>query len=200
MVKSSWLYSLRKEELTDICGALALDTKDTVEDMRKAVTTLIATPDSATDMKVKLMELKTMYATKTLHLPEGTGQVVSDTRKSQFRLERPWIKFANGPYATMAESGEERYQHSKNILDLHAQNTGGEGDLRRAWLDSNSTACNMRKLVIVLACAKEPTTNVLNTCRKSTCLIHHYYNFRAAGHALVAAHAIHDQPFHTLRP
>uniref|UniRef100_A0A1A9ZXF7 Uncharacterized protein n=1 Tax=Glossina pallidipes TaxID=7398 RepID=A0A1A9ZXF7_GLOPL len=95
MVKSSWLYSLRKEELSEICGAFDLDTKPTVEDMRKAVAALIATPDLAADMKVKLTELETRNAAKTLHLPEGTGRGVSPKRyvQEKYRAARPWSEF-----------------------------------------------------------------------------------------------------------
>uniref|UniRef100_A0A1B0C5G6 Retrotransposon gag domain-containing protein n=1 Tax=Glossina palpalis gambiensis TaxID=67801 RepID=A0A1B0C5G6_9MUSC len=72
MVKTSWLYSLRKEELSEICGSLDLATKGTVEDMRKAVAALIATPDLSTEMKAKLTEMEAKYAAKMLQLPECT--------------------------------------------------------------------------------------------------------------------------------
>uniref|UniRef100_A0A1A9ZQU6 CCHC-type domain-containing protein n=1 Tax=Glossina pallidipes TaxID=7398 RepID=A0A1A9ZQU6_GLOPL len=78
--------SLRNEELSEICGTLDLDTKGTVEEMRKAVTALITTPDLAADMKMKLTELETKYAAKTLHLPEGTGRSASPRRYAQEQM------------------------------------------------------------------------------------------------------------------
>ncbi|KAL9900350.1 uncharacterized protein ACN427_007608 isoform 1-T2 [Glossina fuscipes fuscipes] len=86
MVKTSWLYSLRKEELSEICGSLDLDTKGTVEDMRKAVTALIATPDLSTEQKAKLTELEAQYTPRTLQLPEGTVRGASPKRQAQERI------------------------------------------------------------------------------------------------------------------
>uniref|UniRef100_A0A1B0A3S9 Uncharacterized protein n=1 Tax=Glossina pallidipes TaxID=7398 RepID=A0A1B0A3S9_GLOPL len=50
MVKTS-LYNLRKEGLRKVCGALDLEAKGAVEDMRKAVTALLTTPDLAVEME-----------------------------------------------------------------------------------------------------------------------------------------------------
>uniref|UniRef100_A0A1A9ZYU7 Ubiquitin-like protease family profile domain-containing protein n=1 Tax=Glossina pallidipes TaxID=7398 RepID=A0A1A9ZYU7_GLOPL len=86
MVKSSWLYSLRKDELSDICGALDLDTKGTVEEMRKAAAALIATPDLAAEMRTKLAELEAKYTTKTLHLPTATERGTSPKRHFQEQM------------------------------------------------------------------------------------------------------------------
>uniref|UniRef100_A0A1B0BXI9 Retrotransposon gag domain-containing protein n=1 Tax=Glossina palpalis gambiensis TaxID=67801 RepID=A0A1B0BXI9_9MUSC len=66
------VISLRKEELSEICGSLDLDTKGTVEEIRKAMTALIATPDLSTELKAKLTELEAKYASRMLQLPEGT--------------------------------------------------------------------------------------------------------------------------------
>uniref|UniRef100_A0A1A9ZY68 Uncharacterized protein n=1 Tax=Glossina pallidipes TaxID=7398 RepID=A0A1A9ZY68_GLOPL len=78
IVQSSWLYSLRKEELSEIRGALDLDAKGTVEDMRKAVPAFIATSDLEADMKMKLTELEIKYAAKTLHLSEVLRRASKD--------------------------------------------------------------------------------------------------------------------------
>ncbi|KAL9888077.1 uncharacterized protein ACN2A1_010196 [Glossina fuscipes fuscipes] len=83
MVKTSWLYSLRKEELSEICGSLDLDNKGTVEEMRKAMTALIATPDLSTEMKAKLTEMEAKYAARMLQLPEGTMRGASPKRQAQ---------------------------------------------------------------------------------------------------------------------
>uniref|UniRef100_A0A1B0C6E1 Uncharacterized protein n=1 Tax=Glossina palpalis gambiensis TaxID=67801 RepID=A0A1B0C6E1_9MUSC len=83
MVKTSWLYSLRKEKLSEICGSLDLDTKGTVEDMRKAVTVLIATPDLSTEMNAKLTEMEAKYAPRMLQLPENTVRGASPKRQAQ---------------------------------------------------------------------------------------------------------------------
>uniref|UniRef100_A0A1A9VH02 Ubiquitin-like protease family profile domain-containing protein n=1 Tax=Glossina austeni TaxID=7395 RepID=A0A1A9VH02_GLOAU len=77
MVKSSWVYSLRKQELSDICVALDLDTKGTVEEMRKAVAALIATPDLSAEIRTRFAELEMKYATKTLHSPPVTERGTS---------------------------------------------------------------------------------------------------------------------------
>uniref|UniRef100_A0A1A9VIE2 CCHC-type domain-containing protein n=1 Tax=Glossina austeni TaxID=7395 RepID=A0A1A9VIE2_GLOAU len=77
---------LRKEELSEACGALDLNNKVTVDDMRKAVTALITTPDLAADMKVKLTELEMKYATKTLHLPPATERGTSRKRHFQEQI------------------------------------------------------------------------------------------------------------------
>uniref|UniRef100_A0A1B0AHD2 Uncharacterized protein n=1 Tax=Glossina pallidipes TaxID=7398 RepID=A0A1B0AHD2_GLOPL len=112
MVKSSWLYSLRKEELSEICGTLDLDTKGTVEEMRKAVAALITNPDLAADMKMKLTELETRYAAN--QKAQDEVQVLGDARKNKCRAARLWTEFANGQYATTAKvallssSGESR--------------------------------------------------------------------------------------------
>ncbi|KAL9875278.1 uncharacterized protein ACN427_013472 [Glossina fuscipes fuscipes] len=86
MVKTSWLYSLRKEELSEICGSLDLDTKGTVEEMRKAMTALIATPDLPTEQKAKLTELEAQYTPRMLQLPEGTVRGASPKRQAQERI------------------------------------------------------------------------------------------------------------------
>ncbi|KAL9904912.1 uncharacterized protein ACN2A1_005035 [Glossina fuscipes fuscipes] len=86
MVKTFWLYSLRKEELSEICGSLDLDTKGTVEEMRKAMTALIATADLTTEMKAKLTELETKYAPKMLQLSEGTVRGASPKRHAQEQI------------------------------------------------------------------------------------------------------------------
>uniref|UniRef100_A0A1B0B416 Uncharacterized protein n=1 Tax=Glossina palpalis gambiensis TaxID=67801 RepID=A0A1B0B416_9MUSC len=83
MVKTSWLYSLRKEELSEICGSLDLDTKGTVEEMRKATTAFITTPDLTTEMKAKLTEREVKYAPRMLQLPEGTVRGASPKRQAQ---------------------------------------------------------------------------------------------------------------------
>uniref|UniRef100_A0A1B0A951 Uncharacterized protein n=1 Tax=Glossina pallidipes TaxID=7398 RepID=A0A1B0A951_GLOPL len=72
--------------VSEICGTLDLDTKDTVEGMRKTVTAPITTPDLAAGMNVKLTELENRYAAKTLHLPEGTGRGASPTRYVQEQM------------------------------------------------------------------------------------------------------------------
>uniref|UniRef100_A0A1B0BW69 CCHC-type domain-containing protein n=1 Tax=Glossina palpalis gambiensis TaxID=67801 RepID=A0A1B0BW69_9MUSC len=84
--KTSWLHSLRKEELSEICGSLHLDTKGTLEDMRKAVTALIATPDLSTEQKAKLTELEAQYTPRMLQLPEGTMRGASPKRQAQERI------------------------------------------------------------------------------------------------------------------
>uniref|UniRef100_A0A1B0B454 CCHC-type domain-containing protein n=1 Tax=Glossina palpalis gambiensis TaxID=67801 RepID=A0A1B0B454_9MUSC len=86
MVKTFWLYSLRKEELSEICGSLDLDTEGTVEEMRKAMTALIATADLTTEMKAKLTELETKYAPKMLQLSEGTVRGASRKRHAQEQI------------------------------------------------------------------------------------------------------------------
>uniref|UniRef100_A0A1B0C3L4 FAS1 domain-containing protein n=1 Tax=Glossina palpalis gambiensis TaxID=67801 RepID=A0A1B0C3L4_9MUSC len=83
MVQTSWLCSLRKEELSDICGSLDLDTKGTVEEVRKAMTALIATPELTTELKAKLTELEAKYAPRMLQLPEGTVQGASPKCQAQ---------------------------------------------------------------------------------------------------------------------
>uniref|UniRef100_A0A1B0BTI6 Retrotransposon gag domain-containing protein n=1 Tax=Glossina palpalis gambiensis TaxID=67801 RepID=A0A1B0BTI6_9MUSC len=86
MVKTSWSYSLRKEELSEICGSLDLDTKGTVEDMRKAMTAPIATPDLSTEQKAKLTELEAQYIPRMLQLPEGTVRGASPKCQAQERI------------------------------------------------------------------------------------------------------------------
>uniref|UniRef100_A0A1B0C7S1 Uncharacterized protein n=1 Tax=Glossina palpalis gambiensis TaxID=67801 RepID=A0A1B0C7S1_9MUSC len=86
MVKTSWLYSLRKEELSEICGSLNLDTKGTVEEMRKAMTALIVTHDLPTEMKAKLADLETKYAPRMLQLPTGTVRGAIPKRHAQEQI------------------------------------------------------------------------------------------------------------------
>uniref|UniRef100_A0A1A9ZRK0 Peptidase A2 domain-containing protein n=1 Tax=Glossina pallidipes TaxID=7398 RepID=A0A1A9ZRK0_GLOPL len=107
MVKSSWLYSLRKEELSEICSTLELDTKGTVEEMRKAVTALITAPDLAADMKMKLMELETSRREYQLFFGDTAGKALNELIALGERFEdipeptvAPLAREASGPLHT----------------------------------------------------------------------------------------------------
>uniref|UniRef100_A0A1A9Z8U3 Uncharacterized protein n=1 Tax=Glossina pallidipes TaxID=7398 RepID=A0A1A9Z8U3_GLOPL len=90
-VRSSWIYSLRKEELAEVNGELGFDRTGTVDEMREALVALMGTPDVKleTAKRFEDLEKKCIVRVALLQLPEATNPPRGSRRPI---VDRLWTK------------------------------------------------------------------------------------------------------------
>uniref|UniRef100_A0A1A9UDP5 Retrotrans_gag domain-containing protein n=1 Tax=Glossina austeni TaxID=7395 RepID=A0A1A9UDP5_GLOAU len=73
MVRISWIYNLKKDELTAACAELGLEALNTVEEMRKALGAIAGSTSPSKETIDRLEELESKYTPRTTLTVDDTG-------------------------------------------------------------------------------------------------------------------------------
>uniref|UniRef100_A0A1B0A0L3 Retrotransposon gag domain-containing protein n=1 Tax=Glossina pallidipes TaxID=7398 RepID=A0A1B0A0L3_GLOPL len=82
MVRTSWIYNLKKDELTAACAEVGLEALNTVEEMRKALGVLAGSTNPSKETIERLEELETKYTPRTTLTVADTGSRTTSPRRA----------------------------------------------------------------------------------------------------------------------
>uniref|UniRef100_A0A1B0BZ98 Uncharacterized protein n=1 Tax=Glossina palpalis gambiensis TaxID=67801 RepID=A0A1B0BZ98_9MUSC len=84
MVRTSWIYNLKKDELTFICAEF--EALNAVEEMRKALAVLAGSTNPSKETIARLEELGTKYTPRTTLIVDDTGSRANSSRRVTLEL------------------------------------------------------------------------------------------------------------------
>uniref|UniRef100_A0A1A9VHV6 Peptidase A2 domain-containing protein n=1 Tax=Glossina austeni TaxID=7395 RepID=A0A1A9VHV6_GLOAU len=99
MVSTSWIYKVKKDELTAACAALGLEAVNTVEEMRKALGALACSTNPSKEPIDRLGELESKYTPRTTLTVDETGSLATSHRRatSECAQEGQYAQYCQNP-------------------------------------------------------------------------------------------------------
>uniref|UniRef100_A0A1A9UYT9 CCHC-type domain-containing protein n=1 Tax=Glossina austeni TaxID=7395 RepID=A0A1A9UYT9_GLOAU len=86
MMRTSWIYNLKKDEPTAACAEFGLEAVNTVEEMRKALRALACSNNPSKETIDRLEELESKYTPRTTLTVDDTGSQATSPRRATSEL------------------------------------------------------------------------------------------------------------------